>query len=118
MLPAVVVDRPAEGPMAPLPPRPIVPRPAVRKWRSPSHGNHTSGVMAARTGAHDECLPDFERLRTLIDELANTLQIVVLTAQDLEPALSATAQQASVITRGLRRVTAAWQALHSEGGSR
>ena len=55
-------------------------------------------------------------LRVIVDELANALQVVVLIAEHLERASSATAQDATTITRSLHRVTTALQKLRVPGG--
>jgi hypothetical protein len=57
-------------------------------------------------------------LRSVLDELANGLQVVVLMAEHLQQVSSATAQDATAITRNLKRVTDALQQLRSDGGVR
>jgi hypothetical protein len=56
-------------------------------------------------------------VRQLVDELANALQVAVLVAQHLELASSATAHDASTLTRTLRRATSALQKLRADGGA-
>jgi hypothetical protein len=59
---------------------------------------------------------DLARIRVAIDELANALQVVVLIAEHLERASSATAQDARTITRSLERVRTALQRIQADGG--
>jgi cob(I)alamin adenosyltransferase len=60
---------------------------------------------------------DLARVRVAIDELSNALQVVVLVAEHLERASSASAQDARTITRSLERVTGALQRIKTEGGA-
>jgi hypothetical protein len=57
-------------------------------------------------------------LRSVLDELANGLQVVVLVAEHLQQASSATAQDATAIARNLKRVTDALHQLRTDGGVR
>jgi hypothetical protein len=57
-------------------------------------------------------------LCAILDELANGLQVVVLIAEHLQVASSATAQDATAITRNLKRVTDAVNQLRSDGDGR
>ncbi len=57
-------------------------------------------------------------LRSILDELSNALQVVVLIAEHLALASSATAQDATAITGNLKRVTDALHQLRSDGGVR
>jgi len=50
-------------------------------------------------------------VRRVVEELANALQVVVLIAEHLQRASSATAQDATAISRSLHRVTTALQKL-------
>ena len=58
------------------------------------------------------------KLNELTDQLANALQVVVLVAEHLERASSATAQGARAINRNLQRVRTALERLQAEGGAR
>jgi len=58
--------------------------------------------------------PNLERM---VDELANALQATVLLAEYLQLAASASAQDATALTRSLRRATDALQKLRAEGGA-
>jgi hypothetical protein len=55
-------------------------------------------------------------VRQVVDELANALQSVLLIALHLKCASSATAQDATALSRSLQRVTAALQKLPTAGG--
>lgn len=55
-------------------------------------------------------------LRSLIDELANALQVAVLLTQHVERASATTAQDAATITSSLDRATAALQKLRTARG--
>jgi hypothetical protein len=55
-------------------------------------------------------------VQRVVDELANALQAAVLIAEHLERASSATAQDATAISRSLHRMTAALQTLRTAGG--
>jgi len=61
---------------------------------------------------------DLARVQMLIGELTNALQVVVLVAEHLERASSATAQDARTIARNLARVTATLDKIRTEGGAR
>jgi cob(I)alamin adenosyltransferase len=61
---------------------------------------------------------DLARVQMLIDELTNALQVVVLVAEHLERASSATVQDARTISRSLERVRSALQRIRTEGGAR
>jgi hypothetical protein len=61
---------------------------------------------------------DFVQFQALVDELVQAVQVVVLTAEHLELAASATAQDARTISRSLRRVSTALQRLKATGGDR
>lgn len=60
------------------------------------------------------CDPNLQRI---VDELANALQAAVLIAEHLQLASAATAQDASALTRNLRRAAGALQNLRAEGGA-
>jgi hypothetical protein len=56
-------------------------------------------------------------LRPIVDELANALQATVLLAEYLQLAASATAQDATALTRSLRRAMDALQKLRAPEGA-
>ena len=53
-------------------------------------------------------------LQPIVDELANALQATVLLAEYLQLAASASAQDATALTRSLRRATDALQKLRAQ----
>jgi hypothetical protein len=56
-------------------------------------------------------------VRQTIDDIANALQAVVLIAEHLKRASSATAQDAEAMIRNLRRVTDSLERLRMPGGA-
>lgn len=59
--------------------------------------------------------PDLN-LQRIVDELANALQAAVLIAEHLQLASAAAAQDASALTRNLKRATDAIQKLRADRG--
>lgn len=57
-------------------------------------------------------------LGPVVDELANSLQAVILIAEHLRGASAATAQDADALLRSLKRATDALQRLRAHGGDR
>lgn len=62
--------------------------------------------------------PDFAQFRTLLDELASTLQVVVLIAEHFENVSSAISQDSRAMSRNLKRATDALHKMRVEGGAR
>jgi len=57
---------------------------------------------------------DPARLREVVDELASALQVVVLTAEELERSSAAAVRDAKVLLEHLHRVTEALHRLHGD----
>ena len=62
--------------------------------------------------------PDFAQFRTLLDELANAVQVVVLIAEHFENVSSAISQDSRAMSRNLKRATDALHTMRVEGSAR
>ena len=61
---------------------------------------------------------DPARLRAVVSELASALQIVVLSAEQLERSSAATAQDAKALLERLEQVATVLERLHGDRGTR